>query len=127
MCALDASLGKFGHPIAMSVETIVRRPLLKAQLESVQVTQVDVREITFQPGQETGRHVHPCPVFGYIAEGTAILQVEGEESQTLRTGSAFHEPAGTVIARFDNASSIQPMRFIAYYLLHGEQKLIEML
>jgi len=29
--------------------------------------------------------------------------------------------------RFDNASAEQPMKFIAYYLLDGQQDLIQML
>ena len=86
-----------------------------------------MREIVFQPGQETGLHKHPCPVFGYIAEGEAMLQIEGEPAQNLPTGSAFYEPAEKVIARFDNASPSDTMRFICYYLLEGEQELIEML
>jgi quercetin dioxygenase-like cupin family protein len=64
---------------------------------------------------------------GYVAEGSAILQIDGQEPQALPTGSAFHEPADTVIARFDNASAEAPMKFIAYYLLNGKQELIEML
>jgi quercetin dioxygenase-like cupin family protein len=112
----------------MVKDTIVRRHLLSAALGSRTVTQVEVREIIFAPGQQTGRHSHPCPVVGYIAEGTALFQREGEpEAQTLKAGSAFHEPADAVIARFDNASSSQPMKFIAYYLLNGDQPLIQML
>ncbi|HEX4021063.1 MAG TPA: cupin domain-containing protein [Acidobacteriaceae bacterium] len=111
----------------MSEPTIYRKELLKAVLENHAVTSVDVREIRFQPDQRTGRHLHPCPVFGYIAEGSAILEVEGEPPQHLPAGSAFHEPAGKVIARFDNASATAPLTFIAYYLLHGQQELIAML
>jgi quercetin dioxygenase-like cupin family protein len=54
---------------------ITRRQLLSAILDSRNVTSVDVREIVFEPGQETGRHKHPCPVFGFIAEGDALLEV----------------------------------------------------
>jgi quercetin dioxygenase-like cupin family protein len=111
----------------MSQSTIVRRPLLSADLNNKSVTRVDVREIIFEPGQETGLHKHPCPVFGYIAAGEAVLEVQGEPAQKLPTGSAFYEPAGKVIARFDNASPCEKMRFICYYLLEGEQELIEML
>ena len=111
----------------MSQETIIRRPLLAADLNNKIVTKVDVREIVFAPGQETGLHKHPCPVFGYIAEGEAVLEVEGGRPQILSAGSAFHEPAGKVIVRFDNASHCERMRFICYYLLEGEQELIEML
>lgn len=102
--------------------------MLDAMLGSHTVTHVDVREIVFQPGQQTGRHSHPCPVVGYIAEGTALFQREDEvEPQTLASGSAFYEPADAVIRRFDNASTTEPMKFIACYLLNGEQELIRML
>jgi quercetin dioxygenase-like cupin family protein len=111
----------------MAQLSITRKPLLSAVLNDKTVTSVDVRELVFQPGQETGLHKHPCPVFGYIAEGEAVLQVKGEAPQYLNAGSAFHEPAETVILRFDNASKEKPLRFICFYLLEGPQALIEML
>jgi quercetin dioxygenase-like cupin family protein len=114
------------HQTNMSQSPIVRRPLLNVTLGSRIVTSVDVREITFAPNQQTGRHKHPCPVVGFVAEGTALLEVEGQPPQQLPAGSSFYEPAGTVILRFDNATA-KPMRFIAHYLLNGSQELIEML
>jgi quercetin dioxygenase-like cupin family protein len=110
----------------MAQKTIVRTPLLSAALPDKSVTSVDVREIVFEPGQQTGLHKHPCPTFGYIADGEVILQVKGEPPQLLKAGSAFHEPADTVILRFDNASNENKMRFICFYLLEGQQELIEM-
>jgi hypothetical protein len=38
---------------------------------------VQAHEIHFAPGQKGGLHFHPCPVMGYVFEGTAMLQVEG--------------------------------------------------
>jgi quercetin dioxygenase-like cupin family protein len=108
-------------------QTIVRRELLASSLENKTVTSVDVREIVFEPGQQTGLHKHPCPVFGYIAEGEALLEVKGKPPQHLPTGSAFYEPAETVILKFDNASDKNKLKFIAFYLLEGPQALIEML
>src|SRR5947207_2144527 len=106
---------------------IVRIPLLSTQLGPKSITSVEVKQITFAPGQRTGRHKHPCPVFGYIADGNAVLQVEGGSPKDLPAGAAFHEPEGATILRFDNASADQPLTFIAYYLLDGNQDLIEML
>jgi len=106
---------------------IERRPLPDAKLARWNTTRVDVRSIRFAPGQATGPHRHPCHVIGYIAEGAAILEVDGQPPQHLPTGAAFHEPAGRTILRFDNASAILPLHFIATYLLDGEQPLIEML
>lgn len=106
------------------MSTIIRKPLLKAILGDRKVNAVDIREIRFAPGQQTGRHLHPCTVVGYIAEGTAEFQIEGQSAQTLPAGSAFHEPAQTVIADFRNASDTEPMTFITFYLLDGDQDLI---
>jgi quercetin dioxygenase-like cupin family protein len=111
----------------MSQQTIYRKELLKAALASHSVTDVDIREIRFEPGQLTGRHLHPCPVVGYIASGSALFQIGGEAAQTLPAGSAFYEPANTVIAQFSNASSSEPLTFITFYLLNGKQELIQLL
>ncbi len=105
---------------------IERRPLLATPLADWRTTKVDVRAIRFGPGQATGIHSHPCHVIGYIAEGAAILEIEGQPPQRLATGAAFHEPAGARILRFDNASADQPLEFVAMYLLQGDQPLIEM-
>jgi quercetin dioxygenase-like cupin family protein len=111
----------------MDSQTITRKPLLKALVARRIVNAVDVREIRFVPGQQTGRHFHPCPVIGYVAEGTAILEIEDQPPQVLPAGSAFHEPAQAVISDFRNASKSEPMTFIAAYLLSGEEDLITML
>lgn len=112
----------------MNLDLIIRRPLLTATLGERRVTSVEVREISFAPGQRTPRHFHACPVVGYIAQGTALYQLESDaEPRLLKAGEAFYEPADTVIAHFDNASDTEPMRFIAYYLLDGDQELIHLL
>ena len=104
-----------------------RRPLLTAELGARQVTKVHAQEIRFAPGQKAGLHFHPCPVTGYILKGTALLEIEGEEPQVLPAGSAFYEPAGARVRRFDNHSGDQEMIFTAFYLLNGDQNLIEMI
>ena len=109
------------------MQTIERKQLLKAVTGLGRVSAVDVREIHFAHVQQTGRHMHPCAVDGYIVAGTAGYQIEGQPAQLLPPGSAFHEPAGKVIASFSNASKTAPMTFVALYLLDGEQELITML
>ena len=55
-------------------------------------------------------------------EGTATYQIEGKAEQILPAGSAFHEPAGATIANFGNASASEPLTFVAFYLLNGDQE-----
>jgi quercetin dioxygenase-like cupin family protein len=113
----------------LSKQTIYRKPLFTAVLEQAKkVGKVEVKEIVFQPSQKTGLHFHPCPVVGYIAEGSVAFQIEGSEEKTLRAGDAFFEPANVKILKFDNASETKGMKFITFYLLDaGEEELIRML
>ncbi len=111
----------------MTQAAIQRKHLITALLHNRNVTSVDVREITLEPGRQTGRHLHPCAVVGYIVSGTATMQIEGQAALTLPAGSAFHEPAGVTIAAFSNASDTDPLTFVAFYLLDGDQDLITML
>ena len=67
--------------------TIERRLLLDAGLAAWNTTRVDVRSIRFEPGQATGLHRHPCHVIGYIAEGAAVLEVEGQPPRHLPAGA----------------------------------------
>ena len=112
-----------------STDAIYRKPLFTALLaQAKKVGKVEIKEIVFQPGQKTGLHFHPCPVVGYIVEGTVAFQVEGCEERTLRAGEAFFEPANAKIRKFDNASDSKGMKFIAFYLLDStEDELIRML
>jgi quercetin dioxygenase-like cupin family protein len=91
------------------------------------VNKVHAQEIRFAPGQKAGLHFHPGPVVGYILRGTAVLELEGEAPQVLPAGSAFYEPAMARVRRFDNQSATEEMVFTAFYLLDGEQNLIEMI
>lgn len=82
--------------------------------------------VTLRPAQGAGRHVHPGGVIGYVLEGEIIFQIEGQPATTLRGGSAFYEPPGATIIHFDNASTIAPAIYLAFYTLSGNQPLITM-
>lgn len=108
---------------------VVRKHLLSAPIAGGrQVSRVEIKQIDLQPGQETGLHLHPIPVVGYIARGTIRFQLEGGPLLMLAAGSAFFEPANTRVLHFDNASMQEAATFIAHYLLgEGDEQLIEML
>lgn len=108
-------------------EKIERRQILKTTLPEKTVRSVDIRSITLAPGQATGLHRHPCPVLCYITEGSALVQIDGEDTHVFGAGSAVYEPAGAKILHFDNASKTESLTFIAFYLLSANEPLIEML
>ena len=50
----------------------------------------------FQPGVAAGRHTHPGEEFGYVLEGTLVLEIDGKPPVTLNAGEVFFVPAGMV-------------------------------
>jgi quercetin dioxygenase-like cupin family protein len=52
--------------------------------------------IEIPPGGVSGRHSHPGEDFGYVIEGTIVLQVDGKPSLTLRAGDVFLTERGRI-------------------------------
>jgi hypothetical protein len=61
-----------------------------------------------------GKHLHPCPVVGYIVSGKVLFQVEGEEKKTLNQGEAFYEQQNKTIY-----ISTMPLRRRRLFLSHS--------
>jgi quercetin dioxygenase-like cupin family protein len=47
-------------------------------------------------GIAAGRHTHPGEEFGYVLEGTVVVEIDGQPAKTLKAGEAFIIPAGRV-------------------------------
>jgi quercetin dioxygenase-like cupin family protein len=52
--------------------------------------------IEIPPGGISARHSHPGEDFGYLIEGTIVLQVDGKEPVTLKAGDVFETERGRV-------------------------------
>jgi quercetin dioxygenase-like cupin family protein len=48
-------------------------------------------EITLQPGQQTGWHTHPVPLFGYILEGELTVDYGAKGQRVYRKGDGLAE------------------------------------
>ena len=58
--------------------------------------------IEIPPGGVSARHSHPGEDFGYLIEGTIVLQVDGKAPVTLKAGDVFLTERG----RIHNARNI---------------------
>jgi len=67
------------------------------------VKTLEIQEISFPAGQTAPKHLHPCPVVGYIKSGSVLFQIEGQDAVILKEGDSFYEPKNTNILHFDNA------------------------
>ena len=111
----------------MLQEKLSREHLLQAALNHETVTTVDIKKVVIPKGMGAGKHFHPCPVVGYIVSGRVLFEIEGEDKKILTAGEAFYEPKNKTILHFDNASTEEPLIFIAFYLKEAEEELIKML
>jgi len=70
--------------------------------------------IEVPPGDPgTPPHRHSGPVYGYVAEGAIVFELEGEPERVIRAGEAFWEPGGDVIHyQAGNALTDAPSRFV---------------
>jgi quercetin dioxygenase-like cupin family protein len=53
-------------------------------------------EITLKPGQETGWHKHPVPLFGYVLEGELTVDYGAKGKRVYRKGDALAEAINEV-------------------------------
>jgi quercetin dioxygenase-like cupin family protein len=105
-------------------ENISRTELLTQPLHAAP-DRVEAYRVKLPPGQPAGPHIHPGPVTGYVERGLIAFERDGQPVRELRPGDVFFEPAGETIRCFDNLSDSQPAAFIAFYLLSGDQPLIQ--
>ncbi|HLF59306.1 MAG TPA: cupin domain-containing protein [Alphaproteobacteria bacterium] len=50
--------------------------------------------VTLAPGEETGRHLHPVPTFGYVLEGEVTVGYAAAGEKIYHAGEAFMEAQG---------------------------------
>jgi quercetin dioxygenase-like cupin family protein len=67
------------------------------------------------PGAGAGRHTHFGTEVGYIVEGSASLEIEGETPKLLKAGDSYTIPAGKV----HDAKTVgdKPVKVLATYVV----------
>jgi quercetin dioxygenase-like cupin family protein len=96
-----------------SAKPLAQRPTPAVNLDGWQMT---ASEVSYAPGQMSGRHRHPGFVIGYVLEGQYQFAVDDNPPATLAVGQMFFESfdkPGEVHAVSGNASTTQPCRILA--------------
>ncbi len=113
-------------PLALAVFTILVADLAPAQAPPIKRTLLqrtdvgDNREAILglaeiPPGGAAGRHTHPGVEFGYVVEGAASLEVDGEMPKLLKSGDSYTIPAGKI----HDAKTVgdKPVKVLATYVV----------
>ena len=77
--------------------------------------QLQIVEVTYEPGGWSAPHQHPCPVVGYVLKGAVRMQLAGQPERVYRAGQTFTELPTDVHAVSANASDTEPATFLAYF------------
>lgn len=75
-----------------------------------------VVQVTYAPGDSSSPHRHPCPVIGYVIEGSYRTKSGDEPEATYTAGQAFYEAPGATHGVSANASKTRPVRFLAFFV-----------
>ena len=98
---------------APSARQVVQRDLPKVNLDGWQMS---ATEVTYPPGESSGKHKHPGFVIGYVLEGQYRFAVNDNPPEVLGPGQMFFESfdePGQVHAVSGNASNTQPAKILA--------------
>jgi quercetin dioxygenase-like cupin family protein len=94
---------------------IKRTILQKAELADVATKEAVLGLAEIAPGAAAGRHTHFGYELGYVVEGAAVLEVEGEAPVNLKAGDSYTIPAGK---KHDaKNSSGAPVKVLAVYIV----------
>jgi quercetin dioxygenase-like cupin family protein len=74
--------------VLSSGSTVTGEPIRYPSGAPAQITAV---EITLQPGQQTGWHTHPVPLFGYILEGELTVDYGAKGKRIYLKGNGLAE------------------------------------
>ncbi len=98
---------------APSAKPLAQRDAPAVNLDGWQMT---ASEVSYPPGEISGRHRHPGFVIGYVLEGQYLFAVNDVAPATLSVGQMFFESfdkPGEVHAVSGNASKTAPCRILA--------------
>lgn len=75
-----------------------------------------VVEVTYGPGAASPPHGHPCPVIGYVMQGSLRTQVKGQPEAVYKAGESFYEAPNGVHLISANASNTEPAKLLAFFV-----------
>jgi quercetin dioxygenase-like cupin family protein len=114
--AMGMVLGVLGERfLSAQQQPLKRTELLKTALEDMAGKEGVVYMAELAPGAMAGKHFHPGPEFGYVLEGSLVLEPQGKAPVTFKAGEAFYNPAKEVHDA-KNGSTTAPTKVLVVLL-----------
>jgi len=80
--------------------TVIKKATITADGRKMEYLKTDKPEVTallveLRPGNETGWHVHPVPVYAYVLSGVLTAEMGNGERRDYKEGEAIFEAVNT--------------------------------
>jgi quercetin dioxygenase-like cupin family protein len=87
-------------------------PLMSKDLAEYPGKEALMITVEHVPGGSSSIHRHNAHAFGYVLEGSIVMQLKGGEQATLTEGQSFYEGPDDVHLVDRNASTTKPAKFL---------------
>src|SRR5215213_748658 len=115
LAAAILPLGGGGVPTSEAQQAFKRTVLRKADLADLENREGVMVLVELPPGAEAGRHTHPGTELGYLVEGSAVVEVEGEPPMAIEAGDTWIIGPGKVHNAKGTGDS--PARIVVTYVV----------
>lgn len=82
----------------------VKRNILFRQDMTIPGREAVLASVVLPPGSAEVRHTHPAETYGFVQEGTLVLEIEGQPTKSLKAGDVFYIPPATIHQGFNKGS-----------------------
>jgi quercetin dioxygenase-like cupin family protein len=107
--------------VGTAAKGVTVRQVLTQPLEGMDDKVAAIVTVEYAPGAASKPHRHPGPVFGYVLEGSVVIQVDPGNPVTYSQGQMWYEPAMHVHRVSRNASKTEPAKILAFLIVEKGQ------
>lgn len=101
--------------LAAAQQPGIQREVLRRSVLEDGSREVLLVKVVIAPGAAAGRHTHPGVETGWLVEGEAEMEVEGEGARRLSAGDSYLIPAGRI--HDARATGTRPVTVIATFVV----------
>jgi quercetin dioxygenase-like cupin family protein len=121
--AIGIAIGMIGSQLINAQQPPPKSPvLLRTDLSGIESKEGVILLSEIAPGAVGGKHYHPGHMFGYVIEGSMIMEFEGKPPVTFKAGETFYlAPKEVHYAK--NVSTTAPVKVLNFSIADKGQPL----
>src|SRR5215475_5164953 len=91
-------------------------PLMTKDLTGIAGKEATMLTVEYPHRGSSDEDRHNAHTFGYVLEGSVVMQVKGGKEMTLGPGQTFYESPEDIHSVSRNASTTKPAKFLVFFV-----------